>query len=366
MPTCAVLSFRLGGTDGVSIVAETWIDALHSLGFEVRTVAGSGPVDVTIGDLAIGRWPDGAAGLTGPDAASTAEIDALAATVSTALSDVDLVVVENLGTIPMNLPASLAVARARAGRPTIWHHHDPAWQRPRYAGVTMLPIPAPAGDRSWRHVAISDLTRDELRDRGYDAITIRNGFDVDAPRGDRVAERALHGFDDDEIVIAHPVRAIERKDIPAAIAIAMALDATYWLSGPAEEDFAPTLEQLLTDAAASGLRVVHEPASSLADLYGAADIVVFPSRWEGFGNPPIEAAIFDRPAIVGHYPVADELRELGFRWFDPDDIDAIRAWIDEPDQHLLEHNHRVASDHLSLDEMRGELRHLLDGAGWLP
>ena len=45
MPTCAVLSFRLGGTDGVSVVASTWIDALRSEGFEVVTVAGEGPVD---------------------------------------------------------------------------------------------------------------------------------------------------------------------------------------------------------------------------------------------------------------------------------------------------------------------------------
>jgi len=74
MSTCAVLSFRLGGTDGVSIVADTWMQALHRVGFEIRTVAGEGTVDVVIPDLAIGRWPDGAAGLYGPDAATEADI----------------------------------------------------------------------------------------------------------------------------------------------------------------------------------------------------------------------------------------------------------------------------------------------------
>src|SRR4051812_35535888 len=59
MPTCAVLSFRLGGTDGVSVVAATWIDALRATGFDVVTVAGEGPVDRRVPDLAIGRWPDG-------------------------------------------------------------------------------------------------------------------------------------------------------------------------------------------------------------------------------------------------------------------------------------------------------------------
>ncbi|MBJ7306455.1 MAG: hypothetical protein JHC63_01145, partial [Acidimicrobiia bacterium] len=46
-------------------MADTWIDALHRLGFKVRTVAGEGQVDIQIPDLAIGRWPDGAAGLHG-------------------------------------------------------------------------------------------------------------------------------------------------------------------------------------------------------------------------------------------------------------------------------------------------------------
>ncbi len=362
MPICAVVSFRLGGTDGVSVVAAAWADALRDMGFAVVTVAGEGPVDRLVPDLAIGRWPDGRAGVDGPAAATAAEVATLAEQLSGVLADAELVVVENLGTIPMNLPAARALARARAGRPTLWHHHDPAWQRPRYAGVEELPYDDPA----WRHVTINDLTRRQLAERGIAAVTIRNGFDVHAAPGDREGERARIGLAAAELVVVHPVRAIARKDVPAAVHLAEALDATYWLTGPAEEGYGPTLAAVLGAARERGVRVVHRPSGTLADMYAAADVVAFPSRWEGFGNPPVEAAIHRRPAAVGRYPVAEELRALGFRWFDPADPEPLRTWLAAPDEGLLDHNAEVVRRHLSLEVAASALRALLDEAGWTP
>jgi glycosyltransferase involved in cell wall biosynthesis len=342
MPTCAIVSFRLGGTDGVSIVASTWQHALTELGFTVRTVAGEGPVDVLVPALAIDATED-----PRPE------------DVRDALDTADLVVVENLLSIPMNLRASRAVAAVLRGRPALVHHHDPPWQRSRYAHVTELPVDDPA----WRHVTINDLTRREMAGRGIRATTIYNGFDVDERRAERAAARASTGFAPDETVVVHPVRAIERKDVPRAIALAEALGATYWLTGPAEEGYGDELLRLLT---AARTRVVHRQHDDRAELYASADVVAFPSRWEGFGNPPIEAAIHRRPAAVGHYPVAAELRALGFRWFEPDDAAALRRFLARPDDDLLEHNAGVARRHFSLATMRDHLRDLLDDAGWLP
>ncbi len=309
MPTCALVSFRLGGRDGVSIVAANWAGALVDLGFTVVTVAGQGPVDRLVPGLAIDvDAPPG----SGPAKRGPAPEQALVDEVAEAVADIDLVVVENLCTIPLNLPAARAVAAVLAGRPAILHHHDPPWQRPEWAGVTELPPDDPA----WRHVTINRLTERQFAERGLAATTIYNGFDAHAGPGDRAGTRQALGVAPDERLVAHPVRAIPRKAVPVALALAEALDATYWLLGPAELGYGPELDAILARART---RVIHQPWPNGPDLYAAPDLVAFPSTWEGFGNPPIEAALARCPAAVGTYPVSRELRALGFRWFDPTD-----------------------------------------------
>jgi glycosyltransferase involved in cell wall biosynthesis len=342
MVRAAIVSFRLGLSDGVSIVARLWQKMLTDIGFDVVAVAGEGPVDRLVPGLGIDQ-------LYGPDP------DRFAA----AISDADLVVVENLCTIPLNIPAARTVAGALAGRPAILHHHDPPWQRERFAAVTELP----PDDPSWRHVVINRLTAEQFSQRGIEATVIYNGFDTTNPEGDRAAMRAKLEVDDDTLLVAHPVRAIPRKNIPAAIAIAEALDGAYWLMGQAEEGYDTTLERLLAEARC---RVIHRPVARTPDIYAAADLVVFPSVWEGFGNPPVEAAIWRRPCVVGDYPVARELAEFGFQWFSPDRLDEVRTFLDCPDPDLLDQNQAIAQQHFSLDRVRSDLFALLDDAGWLP
>lgn len=340
-PTCAIVSFRLGLTDGVSIVARAWAESLTTIGFDVVTVAGDGPVDITVEGLSIG-------------APSPPDRDQLEA----ALAGVDLVVVENLCTIPLNLPAAAMVAEVLAGRPAIMHHHDPPWQRERFAHITELPPDDPA----WRHVTINRLTEAEMEERGLQAVTIYNGFDVHEPAGDRAGTRAMLDVSADELLVAHPVRAIARKNIPAAVALCEELGATYWLLGAAEEGYDEELARIL-DAATC--RVVRQSMPHCSDIYAAPDAIAFPSLWEGFGNPPIEAAIHRTPAVVGHYAVAEELRTLGFRWFDPDDAAGLQRWLDNPDTELLDHNQQLAEQHFSFEHMTDQLHELITAAGWL-
>ena len=335
------MSFRLGLADGVSIVARHWTRALQELDFEVYTVAGEGPVDHIIDGLAIDA--------TQPP--SQAEL-------ATVLDRADVVVVENLCTIPLNLPASRSLGAYLRGRPAIMHHHDPPWQRNRFSHIDELPLEDPA----WRHVTINDLTRRQMDDRGIQASTIYNPFETNEPFGDRTATRAELGVSDDTLLIAHPVRAIPRKNIPMALRLAEELSATYWLLGQPEEGYEAQLEWLLSTAS---VPVIHQSGSSVPAIYAAADGIVFPSLWEGFGNPPIEAAIHRKPVIVGDYPVARELEALGFHWLRPNQLDEFAARIQNPDNEILDRDRALAKRMFSIESSRDLIAKLMTEAQWL-
>jgi glycosyltransferase involved in cell wall biosynthesis len=327
--------------DGVSIEAAKWACALGELGFFVRTVAGEGTADVVVDGL-------GLHAVSGPDEAELEE----------AFGDADVVVVENLCSLPLNPAAGKAVAEVLRGRPALLHHHDLALERPGLAHLG-----PPPDDPAWRHVCVSERAARLLRDHSISAQVVRNAFDPCPTLGDRKAARAELGIAEGERLVLQPTRAIPRKGVPAGLRIAERLGATYWLSGPVEDGYDEALAWLLSNAST---RVLHRPApgegeAAMAAAYAACDLVVLPSTLEGFGNPAIEAAVHRRPLAIGHYPVAEELRALGFCWFDLDDLRAIDAFLKDPDEALLEANAAVAAQHLNLDALPARLGAILDG-----
>ena len=195
---------------------------------------------------------------------------------------------------------------------------------------------------------------------------VRNTFDVDPPPGDRRTTREKLGIAAHERLLLQPTRAIPRKNVGGGLALAAAIGATFWLLGPAEDGYGPELERLL---AAADSPVVHgagagDAGARVADAYAACDAVALPSTWEGFGNPSIESAVHDRPLAIGPHPVASELRAFGFRWFAHDDPVGLAAWLDTPDEGLLEDNHGIARRHFSRHDLPGRLARLLADAGW--
>lgn len=67
----------------------------------------------------------------------------------------------------------------------------------------------------------------------------------------------------------------------------------------------------------------------LSILYRQASIFVYPSLYEGFGIPPLEAMHFDCPVVCSNTSSIPEVVGDAARLFDPEDIDALRAAIEE-------------------------------------
>ena len=73
-----------------------------------------------------------------------------------------------------------------------------------------------------------------------------------------------------------------------------------------------------------GTRVLgYVPRSSLPSLYRGAAMLVFPSLYEGFGMPPLEAMFYECPVVASHRPsIAEVVGDAGML-VSPDDRSAL-------------------------------------------
>ena len=100
---------------------------------------------------------------------------------------IDLIIAENCLAIPMNVPLGLALTEfiAETGMPTIAHHHDFFWERPRFfvnAIADLINMAFPPGLHSIQHVVINTQADRELSYRtGISPTVIPNVLDFKKP-----------------------------------------------------------------------------------------------------------------------------------------------------------------------------------------
>jgi glycosyltransferase involved in cell wall biosynthesis len=99
----------------------------------------------------------------------------------------------------------------------------------------------------------------------------------------------------------------------------------------------PTLELVLTGATAAELPAVppgvqvrgNVPRAELIGLYGSAAALVFPSRYEGFGLPVIEAMSSGCPVAAANAGSLPEIAGDAAVLFDPTDAPSVARGVEE-------------------------------------
>jgi len=107
---------------------------------------------------------------------------------------------------------------------------------------------------------------------------------------------------------------------------------------------------------------------SLADVYPHADLVTYPSSFEGFGNAFLEAIYYRRPLVVNNYSIyATDIKPKGFKVIEFDGyitektIATTRKVLTTPEvsEEMVEHNYQLAIRHYSYAVLRRKLRGLI-------
>jgi glycosyltransferase involved in cell wall biosynthesis len=327
---------------GVEAILGEHARLLRQAGHDVRVVSGRGDGDLV--PEVDSRHPAvqalfEALGRGEVDAAAYDElVGTLMDKLGALLGDRDVIAVHNVMTMPFNLPLASALVNLR--KPLVAWTHDMAWLNPRYIDYQREGWPYELMRRpqpGTRYVAISDVRRQELASlfgvREASLALVPNGLDVDAflgvsPKTRQLLDRA--GLSLGNPLLLVPLRVTPRKRLELAIeAAALALkrhpDVRLCVSGPlgphsaANRDYWATLAAQRAGLGVDGVAVfLHEfagedgehpvTASTIAELYRLADVVVMPSESEGFGLPVIEAALTRTPVVCADIPV---LREAG-------------------------------------------------------
>ena len=410
-----IAATRLAGVDGVTFETAKWEAVLDDMGHELRLCAGE--VDALRYQARLVppmhfTWPPAervTAAAFDPDSdpeAVRAEVERLADLLLPVLRDwagrnaLDAILIENAWAIPMHLPLGLALRRLVEERrlPTVGHHHDYWWERERFARTVVPDILEAAfpPDLPWvRHVSINSIAAAELRRRrGIESRVVPNVFDFDRPRPRRhpAVRRRLRqelGMSERGLLVVQPTRVVPRKGIELAIELVGRLgdpDAVLLITSPAGDEGLDYLVRLERLAEKRGVRLAyaadrfapdHEgkpirPAHSLHDAYLAADLITYPSLYEGFGNALVEALFYGVPVVVNRYPVYEaDIRPLGLRLVELDGavtdeaVAEVRALLANPRlvRENARHNFEVAKANLSYDVLRTRLSELLAEIG---
>jgi len=308
--------------------------------------------------------------------------------------NIDILLVENALCLPMHIPLGVAVTHliAETEIPTIAHHHDFYWERPRFsvnAVGDFLSMAFPPTLPSLQHVTINTFAQEDLSWRkGASSIMVPNviDFENDPPQGTGLDLRRQIGLEPDDIMMLQPTRVVPRKGIEHSIAMISQLNnpkcklVVTHESGDEGMEYQASLTEL-AERSGVDLRFVHAQVqpldspgingatvSSLADAYAQADLITYPSLYEGFGNALIEAFYYRKPVLVNRYAIfISDIEPKGFKVITMDGfltrnvLDHVRKVISDEAYRadMVNHNFELGKKFFSYSVLRRKLRSLI-------
>ena len=403
------VSFRFSGTDGVSLETKKWAEVFERNGFNTFYLAGEAdtPADRTMEAADLHFQTDEARTLyeecfrqQARPRTLTREIHRVRSRIKDALYefierfDIDLLVPENVITIPLNIPLGIAITEtiAETGIKTIAHHHDFFWERKRFLVNCVwdyLNACYPPHLPTIQHVVINTSGRNQLALRtGIASTLIPNVMDFETPPEpmDEYAADAREALKigKDELLVLQPTRVVQRKGIEHAIELVARLDRPAALvishaSGDEGYEYEQRVREyaellniraLFVDDLIGDERGTTEDGRkvySLQDIYRHADLVTYPSLFEGFGNAFLEAVYFRKPILVNNYSIySHDIKPKGFEVVEMDDFISARTikettqLLDNPKriEEMVERNYELALKHFSYRVLENKLIYL--------
>lgn len=295
----------------------------------------------------------------------------------------EILIIENAVTIPLNLPLGLAITEfiAETGYPTIAHHHDFHWERQRFHVNCVgdyLAAAFPPNLPSIRHVVINSIQAQQIASRhSLTSRIIPNVMDFDSPPPppDTYTQsvRAEFGIEPGEYFFLQPTRVVQRKGIEHAVELVRRLGLPAKLvishaSGDEGLDYEQRVREysdLLVVTVRFESEIVQDKRGftkdgrriyTLADIYPHADLITYPSSIEGFGNAFLEAVYYRRLLLVNNYSIYEvDIKPKGFRtvWFNGyisnATLEMVRYILKHPEeaQAWAEENYQLAKRYFS-------------------
>jgi len=404
------VSTRLAGTDGVSLETEKWTEVLQNLGHECfffagqcdrpsshsRVVAEAHFEFPAVQEINADLFDNCTRSVDTSEAVHQVWkilVRALRAFIDD--FSLQLLIVENALSIPMNVPLAVALTEiiAETKISVIAHHHDFAWERERFsinAAEDYLRASFPPDMPTIRHVVINSFGASQLALRtGVRATLIPNVMDFATPPSvpDEFCDdlRETLGIGNDEVMLLQPTRVVPRKRIERAIELARWIDIPCSLvvthgSGDEGAEYKAYLQDY---AKVLGVRAVFadqhfapqrseaadgQKIYALADAYHHADLITYPSRVEGFGNAFLETIYYRRPLVISRYEIfKSDIGPKGFQvigfdsYIDRHTVDQTREVLRNSDEvaRIVEHNFALGQQHYSFTVLAKRLSALI-------